>query len=117
MNNNEPVIYPPDCQEKGELDYTITMDELNKAAIVLKPGKSPGIDNITNEMILCVYQLYPFILLKLFNKIFEGNAYIPSWTKGMIVSLFKSGAQDNTDNYRGITLLSCIGIFFCCNLK
>ena len=112
LNNNEPVIYPPDCQKKGNMDYEITMDELDKAAIMLKPGKSPGIDNITNEMIMCVYQLYPSILLKLFNKVFIGNVHIPSWTKGMIVSLFKSGAREDPGNYRGITLLSCIGKLF-----
>ena len=88
------------------------MDELDEAAISLKPGKSPGIDNIINEMITCIYEVYPILLLKLFNKIFLSYAHISRWAKGMIVSLFKSGSHDDPGNYRGITLLSCLGKFF-----
>ena len=112
LKTHQLVVYPPDCQKKGSLDYEITMDELNTAAMMLKGGKSPGIDNITNEMIFCVNQVYPCILLKLFNRIFADNVNIPSWTEGMIVSLFKNGAQDDPDNYRGITFSSCIGNVF-----
>ena len=34
------------------------------------------------------------------------------WAEGSIVPIFKSGDRHNTNNYRGITLLSCIGKLF-----
>ena len=35
-----------------------------------------------------------------------------TWTNGIIVPILKKGDVNNTDNYRGITLLSCLGKLF-----
>ena len=59
----------------GPLDYEILLDEMIKASSILKPGKSPGYDNITNEMISISLSMYPLIFLSLFNRILnEGGA-------------------------------------------
>ena len=53
----------PTCDEEGPLDFKISYEELIIASAILKSGKSPGIDNITNEMIVCVLKYYPDILM------------------------------------------------------
>ena len=59
------------------IDY-VEMEELEAATMILKAGKCPGLDNITNEMILCTFNSYLCIILLLFNKIFSTGCPIPS---------------------------------------
>lgn len=42
-----------------------------------------------------------------FNVIFETGIFLPTWCKGVIVPVFKKGDSNDTDKYRGITLMSC----------
>ena len=42
---------------------------LNDASYVLKPRKFPGFDNIFNEMIICLLQSYPDVMLNLVNAV------------------------------------------------
>ena len=55
-----------------------------------------------------------------FNLILQ-SGFIPDlWCKGLIMPLYKSkGSRENPDNYRGITLLSCMGKLFtaCLNAR
>ena len=53
------------------------------------------------------------IYVRLFN-IFLNTDHVPEvWTKGFIVPIFKKkGSRENPDNYRGITILSCMGKLF-----
>ena len=53
----------------------------------------------------------PF-LVTLFNKILETQYYPEEWSIGIITPLHKTGELDNPDNYRGITLDSCISKLF-----
>lgn len=96
----------------SELDYAVSTEEILEASKSLKNGKAVGLDNISNEMIKCSL---PF-LLKVFRKIFNVSLYkqyYPTcWKTGMIVNLFKSGDSTNTDNYRGLTINSCLGKLF-----
>ena len=96
----------------SELDYSISVDELLNASKSLKNNKSAGLDQISNEMIKCSL---PF-LSKVFKNIFNAslcNQYYPEcWKTGIIVNLFKSGEVTNTDNYRGLTINSCVAKLF-----
>lgn len=96
----------------GPLDYTITHEELRNAAHILKPGKATGIDRISNEMISCLFTNYPDIIIKLLNSIMRTNDIIPEWVLGVIVPIHKKGPKNNPSNYRGITLMSCLGKLF-----
>lgn len=96
----------------GPLDYEIIMEELEYAAKKLKFGKSCGFDDNYNEMILALVKTYPKVLLKLFNGILQSSEVIPDWALGMIVPIHKDGSRLDTANYRGITLISCLGKLF-----
>lgn len=57
----------------------------------LKSGKSPGIDNLSNEM-LKASQSYTYqCFLKLFNAIFRSGQYPQKWSESFLVPIFKSG--------------------------
>ena len=110
LNTRKTLDIPPDEEKVGELDYSISLDEL-KASSILKPGKALGIDNIGNEMIIGLVEGYPSIILKLFNLILQTCGVIPDWLVGAIVPIFKKGSKAEPSNYRGITLL-CLGKLF-----
>ena len=55
---------------------------------------------------------YPEIILLLFNSILESNEIVPEWVIGTIVPIHKKGSKLDPTNYRGITLMSCLGKLF-----
>ena len=93
LNSQSHSELPPDCKESGQLDYTITLDELMKASLILRPGKALGIDNISNEMISCLLEIYPKVILKLFNSILNHNDIIPDWLISIISPIYKKGLK------------------------
>ena len=96
----------------SELDYSISITEIMDASRSLKNNKASGLDCIRNEMVKCSL---PF-MASLFRNIFNANLcnqYYPScWKTGMIINLFKSGDANSTDNYRGLTINSCLAKLF-----
>ena len=56
--------------------------------------------------------MYPHIVLTLFNTILDKNITIDDWTVGIITAIYKKGSRADPGNYRGISLLSCLGKFF-----
>ena len=94
------------------MDYPITIDELERASKVLKAGKVPGHDNILNEMVRCLLEQFPNLILKLFNHILDKNTIVPDWLISIIVPKHKKGCKTDPSNYRGISLLSCLGKLF-----
>jgi hypothetical protein len=112
FTSDKTFSYPTNPHIHGPLDYTITNEELNDASYVLKPGKSPGIDNISNEMILCLLQSHPDVILNLFNAVLLHNAPINTWNTSLINPIHKKGSKMDPSNYRGISLLCCLSKFF-----
>ena len=95
------------------LNKEMSREEITKCIKELKNGKASGIDTILNEYIKSTSDRLMTIYELLFNRVLnEGN--IPeSWTIGNILPLYKNkGDINNCDNYRGITLLSCLGKLF-----
>ena len=99
LNTSIPIIDIPLDRECGPLDYNITVEEVKKASLTLKPGKATGIDNISNEMILSLFTNYPDIILKLFNTIMQSNEIKPEWVLGAIVPIHKKGSKTDPSNY------------------
>ena len=79
----------------------------------LKNNKACGIDGIRNEFLKHSPNLLVKCITKTFNLVLESGIVPTDWTIGLIRPLFKGkGSPDDPDNYRGITLLSCLGKLF-----
>lgn len=88
------------------LNAIITIDEVLIAVRNLKTGKAGGLDGILSEMLKAGKHVTVSFLTDLFNAIFDQGRYPSQWAKAVIVPIFKKGAKDVADNYRGISLLS-----------
>ena len=97
--------------ENGELNCPIMSEEICVAFISLKLGKAAGIDGITNEMIKGSTCFMINAYASIFNHIFNLSVYPNGWKKGL-VNLSKNGDPFNEDNYRGLTINSCLGKVF-----
>lgn len=97
-----------------ELNNIITTHEIKKCCKKLNNGKSGGPDNFLNEFFKygCEIDMVATALCTLFNKLFDSGYFPETWSEGYVVPLHKKGDINNTNNYRGITLLSTLGKLF-----
>jgi hypothetical protein len=102
----------PNFSSFSNLDFRITTSELSKALNKLKKKKSPGLDTITNEMLKEAQIYLNPLFLKLCNAIFIAGIYPEKWSDDYITPIFKSDNSRLPQNYRGITITSCIGKLF-----
>ena len=95
------------------INKSFTTDEIEKHITSLKNNKTPGIDFILNEFIKnCPKELIT-VIVNLFNIILDTGIIPSEWTIGVIKPIYKNkGDINDANNYRGITLLSCIGKLF-----
>ena len=97
-----------------ELNSPILSSEIESCISNLNNGKacSPT-DNILNEYTKNTKDLLLPLYTKLFNCVLD-TGFIPiSWVKGVIIPVFKNkGDPMQTQNYRPITILSCLGKLF-----
>ena len=100
--------------EKGSeiLDNQIEMQELDIAIKSLKKNKSSGEDNLVNEFFIHASLPVKFFIIILFNKILDLEYFPSVWAIGKVVPVFKKGDKNNANNYRGITIISCLGKLF-----
>ena len=99
--------------EVGNLDFPITQKELSVASKILKAGKGTGIDTIRNEMIAPLIEAYPSLILRAFDDIIVKNKPLcHDWLHSLITAIHKKGSKDDPGNYRGISLMSCLGKLF-----
>ena len=87
--------------------HTLSCDELTQAVKSLLPNKSPGLDEISVNIIKQVYDLIEPILLYVFDlSINEGN--FPNSLKiAKVTPVYKCGDSCEVSNYRPISVLSC----------
>ena len=94
------------------LDRQIDFDELEEAISGLKTSKSSGPDSLINEFFLyATIELKVFIVI-LFNTILKLEYFPASWAVGSITPIFKKGDKDDPNNYRGISIISCLAKLF-----
>ena len=105
FNINDPTF--------PELNEPITVSEVVKAIKRLKRNKasSPS-DNILNEYLIESVDILSGHLTDMFNTIFDSGYFPESWSEGFIVPIHKKGDKKDPNNYRGVTLLSCLGKLF-----
>jgi hypothetical protein len=75
-------------------------------------GKAAGLDGIPNEFFKLGGDSMAKAITKLFNWLVALEKLPRSWGRSLVATIYKKG--DNTDpgNYRGISLISCMGKLF-----
>ena len=95
------------------INKKISEDEILKAVNTLKQNKSSGIDGVLNEHIKSSIRIMLPVYVKLFNLAFDTGLIPESWLVGNILPIYKhKGNIQSPENYRPITLLSCLGKLF-----
>ncbi|CAG2231730.1 unnamed protein product [Mytilus edulis] len=85
--------------------------EIIIAIKALKNGKSPGQDNLNEELFKVDPELAAEILQSLFTSIWEGKIIPDDWTKGIIIKLAKKGALSDCNNWRDIKVTCTVDTF------
>ena len=95
------------------INELFTIAEIRKHINSLKINKAPGTDFILNEFIKNCPDKLIYVIVLLFNMVLESGIIPTDWSVGIIKVLYKNkGDIDDINNYRGITLLSCLGKLF-----
>ena len=95
-----------------ELNGDISIAEVENVLSELQTGKAAGLDGISNEILKKSRNYIAPMLCSLFNKILESGYFPSKWSQALIVPIYKQGQSKNPQNYRGISLLSCVGKAF-----
>ena len=92
------------------LNSNFSLPEIDDAIQKLKNNKSVSEDLISNEMLKSLGQQFKLLLQKLFNECLQQGVY--PWNNSITTPLHKKGDRQNPDNYRAITVGSCLGKLF-----
>ena len=115
-NDEDDIVFNDMCENPVYdmiLNGSITESEIIDAIKNLKNGKAAGIDNFVNEYFKYSQPKLISIYCKLFNIVFDTGIIPESWLTGIIRPVYKNkGKVDDPDNYRAITLISCLGKLF-----
>ena len=113
LNNINETINNEIRQKFESLNSEVAEEEVRKGIQNLKCKKSPGDDQILNEMIKCTNKEGIRLITKLFNTILDLGYFPKEWNYGLLKLIHKGGDTDDENNYRAITLNSCLGKLFC----
>ncbi|GBN02116.1 hypothetical protein AVEN_191268-1 [Araneus ventricosus] len=91
-------------------DPPLTLHEIDAVVCKLKLKKSPGPDSIPNEVAKKLLQMYPHLLLKVFNSFLRLKIFPRCWKKARIILIPKNNDVrfPRLDNLRCISLLSSL---------
>ena len=100
-------------EDNDDINFDFTLEEINDLVDDLKNNKANGIDNVINEFIKYSPKELRNVLVVLFNIILNSGIIPSDWCISLISPLYKNtGPKDEANNYRGISLISCIGKLF-----
>ena len=97
---------------KGPLDYAFNCKEVKQGISRLKNNKQPGLDQVLNEFIKSGSNILLLPLVKLFNKILSSGTFPDAWNISLISFLPKNNDIYDCNNYRCLSLTSCLGKLF-----
>ena len=97
---------------EAELNQPITISEIKKCIRRLKNNKACGDDLIMNEMLKSGSNILLPSISKLFNLILRNQKFPSNWNINIQSMIYKSGNHLDCNNYRGISITSCLGKLF-----
>lgn len=95
-----------------ELDVPFTEADVARGLKSLKREKAYAGDCILNEYFINAGDILLSHLTHLFNIVLDTGYFPDEWSRGFIVPLYKRGSELDVNNYRGITLISCLAKLF-----
>jgi hypothetical protein len=99
--------------ENAKLNEPISEEELDKYFSKLKNNKASGVDQVSNDFLKCAQPKIKKAICLLFNLVLRTGKVPEVWSVGVICPIYKGkGNTRDVDNYRGITILSCLGKLF-----
>ena len=102
----------PDFEQKTNdtlNNINISQQDILDAIHTLKIDKAPGIDGISNRLLKLTSKTIVRPLTILFNKSIDTNCFPLCWKEANVTPLFKKGDTNSSNNYRPVSLLSCVG--------
>jgi hypothetical protein len=96
-------------QPETELDGEFSEEEVFEATEALQFNKASGIDGTKNEMFKCGGEPMGAAVGKLMNWLRRNEFWPADWQQSVVQNLFKEGDKADQGNYRGISLISCLG--------
>ena len=113
LEENKPLLPPLPLDTPSNLDnITITQSDIKDVLTLLKSSKASGPDGINQRILKEVAQFIIKPLCTLFNMSLREKYFPTCWKKSNVIPLFKKSDASKKENYRSISLLSCISKVF-----
>ena len=90
-------------------DIQLSQEEVKKVLQQLNSQKAVGPDKIHNKILSASREVITEGLTLLFNRCLNEGKFPLSWKIALVSPIFKKGNREHCNNYRPISLLSCIG--------
>jgi len=92
----------------------LDVETVSRRVARMKKCKAPGVDNIETEHLMFAHPLLVVQLCVLFNTMMQCSVVPETFHAGIVVPVLKDKRGDVTDinNYRAVTLSSCISKLF-----
>ena len=94
------------------LDFLFSAGDLAAARRCVQSSSAPGEDRLPYAPFCVDWEPWNAALLAFFNLVLRFGRVPPSWLRGVVVPLPKPGDPCCFDNWRPITLLSCVSKLF-----
>ena len=98
--------------DKTTLDYAFTIKEVKSVIRQVGTKKASSDDLMLYEMFKTSINIIAPALTKLFNTVLTSEIFPEMWNIAYQIPIFKSGDMFDTNNFRGISITSCLGKMF-----
>ena len=104
VKNTLPVLEKTDNNKECK----INSEDVVKNVKELKNNKSSGLDYLLNEMLKCTIDITKDTITSVFNEIIKSGKYPECWQNSILVPIHKKGSKSIPENYRGLSITSCL---------
>ena len=103
--NGDQEVLNPDETTNDDKEDVILKSEIEAAIKTMKKEKSPGVDNIPDELIQAGGEHMSTALHNICNMIWKSGKWPQNWTKSLVITLPKKGDLKVCNNYRTLSLI------------
>jgi len=92
-------------------DVEFTKEEILAVSEKFDPGKAPGEDGLTSEILLRIFKLFPTFFTKIYNECLRKGHFPKHWKSSIIIPIVKPGKEvrKKVNKYRPISLINVGG--------